>query len=353
MDSLTDSGGFKPGKQRRIRLALAAGALVSVFFLALAFRGLQPELFWSSLAEVSLPWLLVAVLVYFAAVVVIALRWQFLLRALQFVPLTSLTKLVFIGYMGNNVYPLRAGDALRIVLLRRNHGLPLLPSAAIVTIERLFDGCVLLSFLLFSLLLVDVESSAIETIAGFAAPLFAAALLLAFALAARPNLLRRIVASARNVLPGRIGLLIARSSEELLAGLAGLRKPRHLLGAVGSSFLTWGIEAGAYWIVMRAFDLELGYAVALLLVGAVNLAGLIPAAPGQMGVYEFVIISVLTALDIDLPLATACAVVIHIVIWLPITLAGFALLLKQGMGWADIGRAKHINRAASPRSDGG
>ena len=325
--------------------------ITSAVFLALALRGLHPDQFWSSLAELNPPLLLVAVLVYFAAVGVIALRWQFLLRAIKYVPLPALTKLVFIGYMGNNVYPLRAGDALRIILLRRNYQVPLVRSTTIVALERMFDGCVMLSFVLLSLLLIDVESAEVTAIVSISAPLFAIALIFALALAAKPNLLRSALSPAMRLLPRQLGGTLGNFAEEILAGLEGLRSQRHLLGAVICSYLTWAIEAGAYWIVMRAFELDLSYAVALLVVGAVNLAGLIPASPGQVGVNEFVVISILTALGIAAPLATAYAVVVHLTIWLPITLAGFILLLKQGLGWADIGMARELEIAEAQRSE--
>ena len=332
-------------KSGRKRLAFITGMIISVLFLVLAFRGLQPEQFWSSLSDVSIPWLLIAVLVYFAAVIVIALRWQFLLRAIKLVPLRALTQLVFIGYMGNNVYPLRAGDALRIALLRRNHQVPLVRSTTIVVIERIFDGCVMLTFVLLSLLLIDVNSSTVETIVAVTAPVFLVAMLFAFFLAAKPDLLRRVVQPMLNALPQRVGAIVAELAEEVIAGLEGLRSPVDLLGAIISSFVTWSIEAGAYWFVMVAFGLELNYAVALLLVGAVNLAGLIPASPGQVGVNEFVIITILTALGIATSDATAYAVIVHLAIWLPITASGFVLLLRQGMGWADIRRAGEKERA--------
>ncbi len=319
--------------------------IVSAIFLALAFRGLQPDMFWRSLAAVSLPWLLAATLVYFAAVVVIALRWQFLLRAEVRAPLSALVKLVFIGYMGNNVYPLRAGDALRIVLLSRNHGAPLVRVTTIVAIERMIDGCVMLSFVVFSLLLIDLRSGAVETIVSAAAPVFTLALALALLLAAKPALLGRFARRLSALLPLRLGAAITGFSDEIAAGLAGMRSAANLPGAIAASYLTWGIEAATYWLVMQAFGLELNFAVALLLVGSVNLAGLLPATPGQAGVNEFVVISVLTALGVAAPTATACAVVVHIVIWLPITVAGFALLLRQGMGWADISRASALSGA--------
>ncbi len=323
------------------RLAFLTGMTISAIFLFFAFRGLQPEQFWTSLSEIDLPLLVFAALIYFLAVIVIALRWQFLLRAVKLIPLSSLSQIVVIGYMGNNVYPLRAGDALRIVLLRRNHDVPLVRSTTVVIIERLFDGSVMLAFILFSLLFIDLQSDAIETITAVTTPLFIVAMLLAFFLAAKPDFLRSLIRLSLKLLPQKLGGVLARISEEIIAGLKGLRSPVTLVGAIVSSFVTWGVEAGTYWLVMFAFGLELNYAVALLLVGAVNLAGLIPASPGQVGVNEFVVITILTALSLPVATATAYAVVTHLVIWFPPTVVGFLLLLRQGMSWSDIRRASN------------
>ena len=328
------------------RLGFLAGMIISAGFLFLAFRGLQPEHFWNSLSDIDLPILAAATLTYILAVIIIALRWQFLLRAIKLVPLAALSQLVFIGYMGNNVYPLRAGDALRIFLLRRNHQVPLAPSTTVVVLERLFDGSVMLCFIFLSLPFIDLQSATIETITAVTAPLFVVALLVAFFLAAKPHLLRAMIRLVVRVLPQALGKAVSRISEDIIAGLEGLRSPAFLMGAIVSSFVTWGIEAGTYWLVMQAFGLELSYAVALLLVGAVNLAGLIPASPGQVGVNEFVIITILSALSQPVAAATAYAVVTHLVIWLAPTIIGFALLIRQGMGWADIRRASDLESAA-------
>ncbi len=106
------------------------------------------------------------------------------------------------------------------------------------------------------------------------------------------------------------------------------------------------IEASVYWMVMFAFDLNLSYAVALLVVGTVNLAGLIPASPGQLGVYEFFASTVMRAAGVPNNQALAYAVVVHIVIWLPVTLVGFYFLARQGLGWSAITRARDLERSA-------
>ena len=131
-------------KQNR-RLLIGLGLIISVVFLWLAFRDLQLETFVDNIRRANAGLLIVGAGVYFAAVMVIALRWQFLLRSIRFVPLRELTPLVAIGYMGNNVYPFRAGEALRIYLLQRNHAVPLARATTTVLVERAFDGLVMLT----------------------------------------------------------------------------------------------------------------------------------------------------------------------------------------------------------------
>lgn len=324
------------------RVTIAIGLLISAVFLFLAFRGLQPEEFIGSLQAVNVPLLIIGAAIYFFAVTVIALRWQFLLRAVQLIPLYPLAQIVAIGYMGNNVYPLRAGEALRIYLLRRNYQVPVARATTTVVVERVFDGLVMLSFILFGLLIIDIQSLEIETIVKFATPLFVSAMAVFFLLASQPNLLRRLITLITGFLPDKLADIIGHVSEDIIAGLEGLRSPVYLLGTVVSSFVTWGIEAGVYWIVMMAFGLNLGYPVALLVVGTVNLAGLIPASPGQVGVYEFFVSTVMVAMGVAPALATGYAVVVHIVIWLPVTVVGFFFLARQGMGWSAITHAQEL-----------
>ena len=322
------------------RILIGIGLLISLVMLFFTFRDLQPEQFWDSLRQVNVPLLLLAALIYFLAVAVIALRWQFLLRAVKRIPLVSLTQIVAIGYMGNTVYPLRAGEALRAWLLRRGHQVPFVRAIATILVERVFDGLVMLAFVLLGLLLVDVQSSEVKAIATVTAPLFVGAMLVFFFLAAQADRWRRLVGFLLKLLPQRPAAFIGGVSEDILVGLEGLRSPLDLLGAAASSFLTWAIEASVYWIVMFAFGLELSYPLALLMIGTVNLAGLVPASPGQIGVFEFVISAILIAVGIPAATAAAYAVVIHIIVALPVTVAGFACLVYQGLGRADITAAR-------------
>lgn len=331
---------------RNQRLIVIVGIVISAVFLGLAFQGLNPAAVWSYIQEANVLPLLLGAILYFAAVSVISLRWQFLLRSVRFVPLTKLIPIVCIGYMGNNVYPLRSGEILRVVLLQRSHGVPIARATVVSLAERMFDGLVMITFVFVSLALLNLPSPTLRSIAIVTAPLFLIALVVFFVLAARPNILRRLVETVSRILPGKLRELALHLSDEVLAGLEAFRTPVDLAGTIICSYASWMIETSVYWLVSFAFNLQVDYATMLLVVGVVNLAGLIPASPGQLGVFEFFVITVLLTVGIPEAQATAYALVVHLVIWLPVTLAGFFFLARYGLGWNALVRARDLENKA-------
>lgn len=331
---------------RNQRILVVVGLAISVIFLAVAFNGLNPAAVLDSIRSVNPALLIAAALWYFAAVAVIAARWGFLLLSAKRLPLSTLFRLVCIAYMGNNVYPLRAGEVLRIALLRRDEGIPLARITTTVLVERIFDGLVMLTFIVVALPLTGIASEQVNAVAAFAAPIFGMALLVFFVLAAQPGILRRLVLLVSRVLPGKLGDVARDMGEDVINGLAGLRTPAHLAGTVAFSYITWMLEASVYWIVAFAFGLQVSYPLMLLVVGVVNLAGLIPASPGQIGVYEFFVILVLTAAGVPDTTATAFALVVHVVIWLPVTLLGFYFLVRRGLGFGALAHAEELQQGA-------
>ena len=178
-------------------LTAGLGILISSVFLVLAFRNLKPEEVFTVIGGVNIGLLAVAPLVFLVTVTVLAWRWGFLLRSIKPIPLFSLVKLVLIGYMGNNVYPFRTGEVLRVVLLQRFHAVPAAKGAVTVIVERVFDGLVMLVFILVSVSLLHISSPEIQTMTSIATPLFLLAIAMFFVLAARPNLFRRVRANSQ------------------------------------------------------------------------------------------------------------------------------------------------------------
>lgn len=329
--------------QTKRRLIVVVGILSSALFLWFAFRNLHPLTVLENIRTADPLWLLAGTVTFALSVVTIAWRWQFLLQAVAHVSLARLTSLVCIGYMGNNIYPFRSGEALRIYLLRRGDGVPIVKGTTTVVVERVFDGVVMLSFVIIPLLFIDLASEEVRAVVAIAAPLFLALTVLFFALSARPDLLRRFA----GLIPGKPGDIVTGITDDIAAGLEGLRSPAHLAGAVISSYITWGIQGIVYGMVALAFGLDVNYGLMLLVVGVVNLAGLIPASPGQIGVFEFFASAALVSAGIPEADALAYALVVHLVIWLPVTVIGFALLIRQGLGLDAVARARELEKQST------
>ncbi len=329
-------------KRNQRRLVVVLGFAISAVFLiviGLSDPNLPRALEYIQKANFAL--LVIAGIWYFSSVAVISLRWQSLLNATKRVPLLKLIHLVCITYMGNNLFPLRAGEILRVVLLRRDEGVPVASGGTVAIAERIFDGIVMLTFVIVSLVLLNVASSELRQVALVTAPIFVVALLVFFLLALRPNILRRLIALISRILPGKLGALAHKLGEEVIAGLEGLRSPGDLAKTVFFSYTCWMLEASTYWVVSLAFNLDVPYTAMLLVVGVVNLAGLIPASPGGIGVYEFFGILALTAIGVDKTQATAFIFVNHLVIWLPVTMVGVFLLTLRGLRLGDV---THVDR---------
>ena len=91
------------------------------------------------------------VAVYFVAVWARAWRWHYLLKPIKPIPTRVMFPITCIGYMGNNIYPARAGEVLRAVVLKRREGVPISASLATIIVERIFDGVVMLAFVFVNL----------------------------------------------------------------------------------------------------------------------------------------------------------------------------------------------------------
>ena len=323
------------------------GVAISLAFIWLAVRGLQLEDFWQALKGANYWWLIPGVAVYFIAVWVRAWRWHYLLEPVQRVPTGVMFPITAIGYMGNNIYPARAGEVLRAVILKRKRGIPISASLATIIVERIFDGVVMLGFVFVNLpRLARLTSDSglignIQQAALIGTGVFVGALVLFLAAAMMPRQAVRIGAwLVQRLAPTALRERLLALLNRFLEGLASLRSPLHVLMVFVTSVIIWLLETGKYWFVMHAFRLQLSFFVLMLMNGIVNLATSIPSAPGYIGTFDAPGIAVLTASGVNQATATGYTIVLHVALWLPITLLGAYFLAREGIRWTDALRSE-------------
>jgi len=328
--------------RRMKKWQLWVGVLVSVLFIWLALRGLQLEEFWNSVKQANYFWLLPGIGVYFVGVWVRAWRWHYLLGPIKKIPTRRIFPVITIGYMGNNIYPARAGEALRAVILKRKEGVSLSASLATIIVERIFDGVVMLAFIFLNLpeLAKLTDSSGfvgnIQQVAVIGTGVFLGALAVFLGAAMFPRIMARLgLWFIYHFTPKRLHERIIKLMNKFLDGLASLRSPFNVLMVFFTSVIIWLLETGKYWFVMRAFDFSVSFFALMLMNGIVNLATTIPSAPGYIGTFDAPGIAVLTAYGVEHSVAAGYTLVLHVALWLPITLLGAYYLAQEGIRWSD------------------
>jgi uncharacterized protein (TIRG00374 family) len=328
------------------------GVVVSIVFLALALQGLDLAHFWLTLREANYWWIIPGVVVYFAAVWARTWRWHYMLGHIKRIPTARLFPVVVIGYMGNNVYPARAGELLRSYVLRRKEGVPISASLATVVLERLFDGLVMLLFVFATLPFAPLPDAYRMLVVAFSA-LFGIALLAFFVVAARPARAQRVYAwLVDRLLPTGMRPRVHGLFDPFVHGLQSLRSPRDMLLIFATSTLIWLTETTKYWFVMQAFPFSVGFPVLMLMTAVVNLFTTIPSTPGYVGTFDAPGIAILQRFGVDKAIATGYTLVLHVALWLPITLLGVYYMIRESIGWRDIDRAVEEGRTREHAASG-
>ena len=322
------------------RWQLWLGLLISAVFVWIALRGLELGQVWEYLTEANYWWLVPSVVTYFVAVWARTWRWDYMLRPVKKIPVRRLFPVVVIGYMGNNVYPFRAGEVLRSYVLRQREAVPMSASLATVIVERVFDGLVMLLFVFVALPITPIPSENIRLLVIVASLGFFGAMILFFALAAVPDRAYRLADWAGNIfLPYRARDPLLEFTQRFLDGLESLRHFHNVLMIFITSVVIWLLETVKYWFVMHAFEFEVSFFALMLMNGVVNLATTIPSAPGYVGTFDVPGIGVLQLYGIQKEIASAYTLVLHAALWLPVTLLGAFYMLREGLGWSDFGQA--------------
>jgi glycosyltransferase 2 family protein len=228
--------------------------------------------------------------------------------------------LTTVGYMGNNVLPARAGEMLRVVLLSVRCGASKRRLLGSVVAERLLDAIALAS--IFLAVVYGVLSS---TVLPTDRPLLFAAfgVLVLMLGSASLWLLRRHHVFER----ARVWLRPLADAPRALLG----RRGAVLLAA---TFVLWAFEAAVYLAVARAVDLEISGMGALYLVALTNFFSALPAAPGSIGTFDAAVIFGSKAIGAGGSAAVSYLLTLRFVLYVPITIVGFIVLVTRYGGWS-------------------
>jgi uncharacterized protein (TIRG00374 family) len=273
---------------------------------------------------------------YFVGFWIRTIRWRLLLEPVSKVSTRRLYPVVLIGLMTNNIAPARVGELVRAYLVGERESMSKSTAMGTIAVDRAFDGLTLVA-ILGIVTAISGGHASVRIVGVLTALLFAGGTvtLAGLALSVRA---RALLAMIMERLPGQIGVKLADVVDAFLTGLVAIRSPLVLVKAAMASVASWLVECSMYWLVGRAFGLDVGIDAYLLILAAANLALSLLASPGGVGPFEFTAKQVLLSFNVPAGLATAYSLALHMLLLGPVILVGLIVLslsqfsLSQIMG---------------------
>jgi uncharacterized protein (TIRG00374 family) len=254
-----------------------------------------------------------------------AWRWRYFYPPTVHPP--GLFPAMMIGYMVNNVLPLRAGEFVRVYVVARRWRGRFWTVAATLIVERVLDSVCIVLILGVLIFLVDVPRQ-VEIAAGVILAIDVVGISLLVAIAAAPDRCRVVLLKIAARWPS-IRERALRMFDMFLHGLDGIRTARHLPALFATTILVWILPAAAAWAGLRAAGLHLPLLAGWVLVAFVGIGVSIPSAPGYVGVFHFAAVKAVELFGVPETIGLGFAIVFHVSQVVPVTLTGWLYLVRE------------------------
>ncbi len=319
-----------------MRLQTVIGIAVSALLLYLAARNVQLAEILPLLGQVNYFFLALAGSCALLAVWLRAWRWRYLIPNSQTMKTVNLFNATMIGFMGNNLLPLRIGDLARAYIAARKENVAASAILATVVIERLFDVfaiLAMLSVIFFNMPLPRWIANGFLIMLA----LGGAAWIVLLLMRSRADLLCAWLARC---LPSRYAGQFTGLVQCFLEGLAAMKSAKNLIVAAILSIPIWTAYALGTYAALKACTIDAPFSASWVVLAFVGIGVSLPSAPGFVGTFQFFTVAALALYAVEPQQAFGFSLLYHLAQYIPVTLFGWILLIKEQMSLGDLAAIK-------------
>jgi hypothetical protein len=229
-----------------------------------------------------------------------AVRWHWLLAPVTQAKLRAIIAVSWIGFAAIVLLPLRAGEAVRPLMMRKRSAISGWAATGTIAAERIIDGLFLSLMLLAGLSLttqlsplpdhigsLPISSKIVPRAAYGALVVFAVAFVVMGIFYWRRTWARRMTERVIGAASPKLATWLADRVEHVADGLRFLTDMRYTAPFVALTALYWLLNsAGTMLIARGAGFADFSYGQACVATGVVALGLLVPNAPGFFGAYQ-------------------------------------------------------------------
>ena len=305
------------------------GTAFSTIFLVLALYRANFAQIGGVIIGAKIGWLVLAAAVYICSFIPRTLRWQRLLLPVRPLRFYQLLPVILVGYMANNLLPMRMGELFRAYFLKEKKDVSGSSALATILVERVCDGLTLVLVLTVVLALFPQEGW-VHTVGWIAGAVFFTGIMGTILLPRYEGLIQKIhLLSRLKDKPG--GKWLSTKFGAFLIGLHGLSSPADFAVVGILSALIWLVEGVVLYLVTLAFGLSLSPAGIALVLVIINFSTMIPSGPGFIGTFQYAFVLSFGLLGIAKETAIAVSIATQLVFFSIVNPVGIGLLWKHNL----------------------
>jgi uncharacterized protein (TIRG00374 family) len=253
-----------------------------------------------------------------------ALRWKWLLSPFGKVKLTHTIRAVYAGLFANLVFPLRPGELLRSYIVSDAEDIRLGRVLGSVGVERLVDLVIATASLAVVSLLVDLPQRfrrVADTLGIITLVLLGIVVVIIYYLEVKLSQNPEYYTGRR--MPGKL--------MRALLGLHAMGTAPTFYAAVFASLLMPACQVLGLWAMMKAYNLQLPFLAAIVVLLIINLGVSLPNAPANFGSYQLFCILGLSVFNVETPTAKGFSFFAFLALTIPFIFLGFVGLVRSGL----------------------
>ncbi|MEA2030344.1 MAG: lysylphosphatidylglycerol synthase transmembrane domain-containing protein [candidate division Zixibacteria bacterium] len=318
--------------QKKKFLYVIIGIGISVLLLFLLFRNIDFSDLGNALKGANYLWLIPNIALIVLTMYQRAYRWKAMVEPIDHVTFPRLLGATCIGFMANNVLPLRLGEFVRAYsLASREKYITKSASLATIFVERMvFDLVVLL--LIFGAILyfsdLSLDPNMIQGL-NIAVGIALIGIMFILILALKPTQTGNLMTRYLFFLPDKAKVSLESIILKFSHGLDFLSNIRSVTSVAVQTILIWLLMGVSNIFVFKAFGLDLPIDAAFVVLVVVSISILIPSSPGFVGVYHAGAVWAMMRYGVPKADALSCALVLHAAQYIVVTLMGFYFLKKE------------------------
>ena len=309
------------------------GVALAGLFLWLIFRHLQYKEVITAFSEARMPLVCLAVVAFFIGYSCRIERWRLMLTQENPELLwKSCAGPLMASVAANNVLPFRAGDILRAFGFNQRLGVSAATSLTTLLVERLLDLLMIVLFLGLGLTYFDVEASQFVGVGG--SFLVGSGAVILFLLLF-PSLFKPVAfwfgGLVCRYLP-KLGEKLLAEFQKVFTALEHISNGHTMVRLIFWSALAWIAEGFVFWSVALSLPSISNHLGAWLALSVGTFATVIPSTPGYAGTFDYFTAQAMTVFGNSATGSIAYAFLVHVVLWLPPSIAGGIYLLANPVG---------------------